>query len=388
MFLDGSHIIPVKVDDITWTLSAAVQQRVVNQREKMPAMIRGMVGHCFGYLVEEICTPTFSTAPTQVGLAAALNRLTIKAENSRVAIDLTGPDLRALEMYENRGQIVSPEPDLNSASTNPFYSSRLALFAPPGYRGSPKDFVLPNFLLAAGSVEPNQAVKTDISADCTAGTVRRIVTALCVALDRVRIGPKTEAKAFNAGGNVLELGERCLLSSLMLTEVLAHTTAFTAGDYSSFTLDDRKGNIYNGVDAAQLTRLFWAQNGTGQFGHIQGELRAATDDNLKVVNGATPTAIASPGALYQPLVWPGNGASINNVEPEGPFKLSWPGSVATGHFIARRIFPRSQQEAHELATQVFQGLNLPYKGAAIRGAGRGPYVGPRPEYQAWDFLYR
>lgn len=389
MFFDGSHLIPIKVDDHQFAVTAATQNRVVNLREKLPAMLRGDVGHCVGFMVEDIVTPTFTTAPTLVQLANALTRLTVKAENARVAIDVAGADLRAMESYENRGLQMSPDSPTNQGSTHGFYARRFALFAPPNYRGSPKDFAIPNVLLNAGAIEQIQSVLTAISADTTAATVRRIVTALCVSLDKVRIGPKTDLKFWTAAGSALELGERCLLSSLMLMKSSAHAS-MAAGDYGTFTLSDRKGSIFVAQDAANLTAQYHTSMGTGQFSIIQGEPRDATYDvNTRVVNSGTPTALAAAAPAYQPIAWAPPGSSIANIEAEGPFKLEWTGSTGTAYVAGRRILPRSQQEAYELAVQVFTALGLPYKGASIRGhSSAKPYVGPRAEYMPWDFNYR
>lgn len=377
-----------RIDDNTHTLVAAAAARGnINFREKLPQGLEaGMVPHLLGLIAELDVDPTFTTAPTQLGLAAAINRLTLRGEKGRVVFDGSGMDLRALELYENGGMPLSPDGDLNGGSTTNFYAARMLSFGPGGFVGNPSDFAIPVPLLSEAALDLMYGALTDISADTTAGTVRSLVHGIAAGLPEVRIPPKTEVKVIPAAGNSLELGERALYCSLLLLNSTAHD-AIAAGDFGAFTLDARFGNVFTGIDAENLGRAYNVLMGQGQFGFIQGEPRAATDDNLKVANGASPTAIASPTAAYQPIIFNGGGARISKLNVEGPLKLTWNGTQATASAIVRRILPRSAEEAKELAVQVFESMKLPYKDGHIKTISKRPYVGPAAEYMPWVFKY-
>lgn len=381
------QVYPILIEEQTLTLAAAAAKRTVNLKEKLPNFIRDKVAHCIGLLAELDLDPTFTTAPTIVGMANALKSIVIRADGGRIMVDAQGPDLRAMEAYENGGRLVSPDPDLNSASTNNFYDARTIDFGPGNFLGNPSDFAIPCCLLKTGVLEPSAPALTDISADTTAGTVVQRVYALCIGLDSIRIPPKMELKTFNASGSTLELGERALYTSILALNSSAND-AIAAGDFDTFTLDDRKGNVFSGVPAEVLGRAYNVQNAVGQFGIIQGEPRTATDDNLKVVNGATPTALVSPSAAYQPVVWSPPGSRITTVEVEGPLRLKWSGSQSTGYFAVRRILPRGEKEATELAIIAFEELKVKFASGKVKTLSKQAFGRPgRVEYMPWDFRY-
>ena len=378
---------PVLIDDYTHTMSAAQTQRTVKIGEKLAEKTRQLVNHVTGFVVAIDLDPTFTTAPTIVELSKALANLIFKADSGRVAVNLSGPDLRAMEAYENGGKLVVPDADLTSGSTNNFYATRYVNFAPLGYAGGDDDFALPVALLGEATLDLTYPAFTDVSADGTAGTVRVRIFAMCVGLNRVNIPPKFDLRSFAAAGNAVELGERSLITHALLCDSAAHA-AITAGDFANLSFRDREGDFLSAVPAAVLTSMYWAQNRTGQLGIIQGEPQAATDDNLKIVNGASPTAVVGASAAYQPVLWSAQGARIGQNAIETPGRLSWTGTQATGHLLVRRILPRSAEEAKEAAERAFRRCGIPFKGIGIRTLDRRPYVGDAAEYMPWDGRFR
>ncbi len=383
------QIYPIEVDDRTITYTAAAQRVNIPLAEKLPPFIRDQVAHFLGWVVEIIATPTFTTAPTLASQAnSVVSQFLYRAEANRVAIDHSFSDIRLMESFENGGKLVFPDPDLTSGSTNTFNWARFASMAPLGFKGSPDDFALPNALLSSSSLEFLTGVLTDFSADTTAMTVRLITTALCIGLDEVRIPPKVERKSWPGSGNKVELGDQSLVTSACLLNSSAHD-AITAGDFAQLQVNDRRGNVYNGHHGAKMGRIFNAIMGQGQFGIVQGEPRAATDDNLKIVNPATVTALMSPVAAYQPVIFSPNGQSIDKVEVETPGVVcQWSGTQATGQLVTTRILPRSADEVRDLAAQAFKKMGLKLKGGDFKTNSGRKYLGRRAEYMPWSYQYR
>lgn len=382
------HVYPLLVDDNTQTLAAAAASRTVKLSEKLPEKsFREHIPHAVGLFIECDLDPTFTTAPTELGIVAALDFIRLRADNGRVMIDLQGEDIRALEAYEGGGLPYCPEPDGNSGSTNNFYFRRCISFAPAGFEGDPSDFALPLALLENAVLEIGYGALTDVSADTTAGTLRTLVHLVVIGLDEVRVPPKVEKRTWNGAGNQLQIGDRALVTSLVMLDAATHA-AISGGDFGALTLDDRRGNVYSGIDAETLGGLYHAMMGAGPLSLIQGEPRAATDDNAKVINEASPTALVAATASYNPVVFSPPGMRLSKVEVESPLTLRWNGTQATAYFISTRILPRSEDEARELAQRVFRAAKLPYKGGKVKTISKRPYVGPKIEYMPWVFNYR
>lgn len=385
--MQSAQLYPYLIEEATLTIGAARVKRIVNLKEKLPPMLRNKVPHLVGFIHEIDCLPTFTTAPVVVGMTAMLRSLVMTADGGRTMVDVTGLDLRAIEAYENSGNLVHPAPDLNSASTNHFVDARSTDMGPGSYLGNPSDWAFPCALLDTGSLTLEAPLLTDLSADTTVNTLIQRTFAMLIGLDSIRIPPKMELKTWNTGGSTLELSERALYHSLVMLNSAAHD-AIAAGVFGAITVVDRRGPVFNGLHAAILNRMYNAQVAPGQLGIVQGEPRFTTDDNLKIVNGATPTALAAPVATLQPVLWSPPGSRINKVEAEGPIKVTWAGTQATAFFIGRRSLPRGEQEVIDLATVVCTKLNLKFAGARINTFDGQPFVNPdRIEYMPWDISY-
>lgn len=377
--------LPILIDESTITLTASRQRRTLNLKEKLPPFLRKKVAHVVGFVAELDLDPTFTTAPTSVQLANSLRSLIMRGEEGRIVADATGPDLRALAAYENGGRLQEADPDTSSGSTNNFYSQLSLDMGPGQFDGNPSDFAFPCVLLDNAVLDVEAPSFTDISADTTAGTVVQRIYAVCIGLDELRIPPKVDVRSYSAAANVLELGERALITSMLMLNSSSHD-AITAGDFGNITLADREGNVYAGIPAPLLGRVFNKHNGQGQFGLIAGEPRAATDDNVKVVNSGTPTALVGATAAYQPVLWSAPGSRITKLEVEGPLSVRWSGSQSTAYFVVRRILPRTQQEVTDMATLAFNKLGLAFGGGGIKTLSKKPFTSPvRADYMPWAF---
>lgn len=373
------------IDDNTQTLAAGQVQRSINLREKLPELVRQLPGSCLGFIVRQVLDPTYTNVGTQRALADSLARVIVRGEGGRIMVDLTGGEIRASEAYENAGRLLTPDPDLNSASTNEQVSYRFISFAPLGFRALP--FGVPNKLFDAAVLELTYGALTAWDAtDPTAATCRTIIHAVCVGQRHVNIPPKIERKSWPGSGNQLELGDRALLLNMMMFDA-ATQVAITAGDFATLTLTDRMGEVFSAIPVGSLLAGFYALSGMGQFGIVTGEPGFATEDNAKVV-GSTPTALAAPVLGFQPVIFSSPGSEMDTVEIEGPLRVRWSGTQATAHFVTTRVLPRAEDEAKELAQRVFRSMKLPFKGGGLVDAKGKPYQGPRPEYQNWNFMYR
>jgi len=379
--------IPILLQTLTTTMAAARQDFVVSLKEKLLPKVRGGINHVFGFLIEQDLDPSFTTAPTQLGAALALYNLKVQAEKGHYMFDGSGADLRAIEAYERGGPLLFPDGDLNGGTGTNFYSARYLSCTPGGPRGMSEGeeaFAIPAVLFDDAALQVQVGALTDVSADTTAATVVHRIYALCHGLDRVNIPPRVERKVWPCAGNERSLNDRARYLCAFMLNSTAHD-AITAGDFSTFTADDRAGNFMAGVYATVLGRLYNAEKYQGQFGIIQGEPGAATDDNLKVVNGASPTAIASPTAAYQPLLWPVENQGIDNIEIEGPLTFRWSGSQATGSLITTRLLPRSRDEVKELGTRLTKSLSIEMQDFVPSG-GKGREM-DNPEYSPWVLHY-
>lgn len=386
-FNQAFQVYPFLVEEATLTLGAARIKRIINLKEKLPLMLRNKVAHVIGFVTEIAATPTFTTAPNQLGFTSAFRSVVMVADGGRTAIDVSGLDLRAIEAYENGGQIVHPLPDLNGGTGTLFTDARSIDLGPGNFVGNPSDYAMPCALLDTGTLQLEAPALTDISADTTAATVVQRTYAMIIAMDSIRIPPKMELRGYNTGGNTLELGERALYASLLMCSNAAHGL-LTNGLIGNITLTDRRGPIFNGINASILGKQFNTQMAPGQFSIIQGEPRGTTDHNPKMINQATPTAVLAAAASYQPVLWSPNGSRLPKVEAEGPIKLTWDGSQATAYIVVRRFIPRGEQEASDLATVAFNKLNLKFTGGRINTQDGQLFIDPnRIEYMPWDFSY-
>lgn len=377
----------VLVDDNTQTITSSGATRSVNLKEKLPDFHRGMIGHTVAFVQEQILDPTYTAAPTLIASVDAITRYTVRLENGRVAFDGGGADLRAFELLENGGRTLTPDPLEAPGTGNESTSTRFLGMGPGGFEGNPTDFMLPNVLAANGIWEQSYDVLTGISADTTAATLRTLTYACVIGASEVRIPPKVERKFWTGAGNALELSDVGLLAMLTMCDTSAHG-AIGAGEIGAVTLRDRKGNVFSGIDAESLWRAYQAINGCGVFTEVQGEPRAATDDNALRPDPDTVTAVDESVSAYNPVCFYGGAMRISKIEVEGPFRLEWNGSQAGSHILTTRIQPRSEDEVRDLAVRAHKALRIPFKGLKVKTLSKKPYVGPRAEYMPWDSAVR
>lgn len=348
--------------------------------DALPDTQLGRIAHLAGFQLDVKVTPTFTTAPTVYGLNNVVKRLEFN-DGSVPRFQGSFNILRVFEIME-RGKLAIPDPDTNSGSTNAFYYTRFLPIGPPNYQGAPTDFLLPCSALKTGKLEFTFGSLTDISNDTTAVTVTIKVTAWLAYLDgEVRIPSFYERNTFQVSNADALLPGRALYShlSLLHSQTLG---AIASGDYASIIVGTGSGDLPS-MDTRTLTNAFWAQMDCGQINELQGEPAAATDDNSKIVNRGTPTALVSADAYIQPVAWAARDMRISKLAlmAESGLRVRWPTGSNASAVIAYGRFtslPATAQAA--LLGKVTGELGMTQGMAGVATLSKGTYKGPRDEF--------
>src|SRR5688500_1068913 len=116
--MKGAQLIPYQLPDLVW----AAGGRAVQSLKDLPHKVRGRIAHVAGISWEVDVDPTYTTAPTVVGLNRVVADLKIH-DGSQLRFDGNFNYLRVFEALE-LGRLRQPDPDQNSGSTNNFYFGR------------------------------------------------------------------------------------------------------------------------------------------------------------------------------------------------------------------------------------------------------------------------
>lgn len=376
--MKGSQLIPYSLPDVPWSAGG----RATTPLRDLPHKVRGRIAHLAGISWEVDVDPTFTTAPTVVGLNNVVSDLKIH-DGVQLRHDGGFNYLRVFEALEF-GRLPTPEPDTNSGSTNNFYFTRYWSPGPMRFEGNPSDFAIACSALENAAISYTFGALTDISADTTAATVTLKCTAWLLLLDEVRVGPVYARSAYAANSADFLLAGRALYPYLALLNS-ASVDAITAGDFGSITVNDGEGEIVSAVDAEVLTRAFHAQMGSGQFTIVQGEPRSGTDDNPVIKNGGTPTALVAATAAIQPVLWTAPGGLISKVvaRPDSGLRVRWNGSQASAIILSGRILDQPMTAVATMATKALNKLGLPFRGAKVKTLSKQPYTGRTPEFMPY-----
>ncbi len=373
------QLVPYSLPAITWAAGGSATHTL----RDVPKSLFGRICHVHSITWEVDVDPTFTTAPTVIGLNNVVSDLQI-FDGSFNRFSGGGFNLlRVFEALEN-GKLSHPEPDTNSASTNNFYFARTWHCGPRHLAGAPSDFLYPGAALENGEIKYRFGALTDISADTTAATVAIRAIVWLAVLDELRIPPALERMAYTAGAADLNLTGRAMyLYMAMLNS--ASVDAITAGDFGAMTVDTGAGQLISAIDAEELGRAYHSQMDSGQFTVVQGEQRASTDDNPVIKNGGTPTALVAATAAIQPLVWCPPGTRLSKVPAvaDSVCRVRWNGSQASGAIAATRVLEQSQTAMATVAARALNRLGLRDRGTKVKTLSKAPYTGPRPDFMPY-----
>lgn len=376
--MKGSQPIPYQLPDLTWTAGS----KGVHLLKDLPHKVRGRIAHVVGISWEVDVDPTFTTAPTNFGLNQVVKGLKIH-DGSQLRFDGNFAYLRVFEALE-LGRLRQPDPDTNSGSTNNFYFGRYWSPGPANFLGNPTDFALCCASLENASITYDFGALTDISADTTAATVTIKTVVWLMPMDEVRVPPVYERQAYAANSADLLLTGRALYPFMALLNS-ANVDAISAGDFGSITVNDGDGELVSALDAEVLCKAFQAQMASGQFTPVQGEPRAATDDNPKEINSGSPTAAVAVTAAVQPVLWCTPGAMISKVvaRAETGLRVRWNGSQASGIVLVGRILEQPNTVIASTATKALNKLGIGFKGAKVKTLSKSDYRGPLREFMPY-----
>lgn len=372
--MQGAQLIPWPLPDVTWTAGG----RASTPLKDFPTRIRGRLPHMVGISWEVDVDPTFTTAPTIVGLNAVVADLKIH-DGKQLRFDGNFNYLRVFEALE-LGRLRQPDPDTNSGSTNNFYFGRYWTPGPANF-AKPTDFAMSCASMDNAVIQYTFGALTDISADTTAATVVIRATAWLLLMDDIRIPPVYERVSYAANSKDFPLQGKALYPFLALLNS-ASVDAIGDGDFGAITVTDGHGEVISAIDAEVLCKAYQAQMNAGPVTPIQGEPRAATDDNGKVVNGASPTALVAATAAIQPVLWSTQGAMISKIvaESENTLRVRWAGSQASGVVLAGRILDQPDTVMAGTAATALNKLGLSPRSADPVTASKKPYKGPRRNF--------
>lgn len=328
-------------------------------------------------------TPTLSSGTaTPEELQKAVRNIAI-SDSVRTLFDGSFASMRLFEMLE-RGQLFAPEPDA-AATTEAVNFQRVFSFPPPLII-KPSDLFHPGAAFGQGAkIDLSYGALTDVDANCTALTMTIQAIAWLTLADDVVLPPMLERKEFTVNKDVPITGE-----AIYLFLALCDSNAFgaiTAGDFANFTLQ-ASGVQTKQVHASAFTRAYHEFMKSGAVTHVQGEPRAATDDNPKIPNG---TALQAATANVQPLIFMPPGGKISKVAyaAQNELVVGWSGSQASGYGLATRIVKRTKDMEEAYLAAMSQKLGVTLRNPKIDTESKREYPtnGTRARYMPIKFKY-
>lgn len=340
----------------------------------------GLVAHLIGFLFDVSTTPTISSGTADVYGQNNLVELVEFNDGLNLRSRASFNELRFREYLEN-GRLILPDPDAAATTESPQFRRYLPV-GPMGMAGSPSDFMIPTACLEGGSLQWNflsalSRYATNVSA--LASTSIR-VTALLVGLrNELRIPPLFEWNRIPAGQADVAIPGHALYTHLGMVDTLTTPgTAITAGDFGTIGIDTGKGSIRN-QDVQAYSAHFNALMGSGHINGLGGEPRSATDDNAKMVNSGTPTALVGASAVLQPIINTPEDSRITKgaYEAGSQLRLVWSGTQATAGLIYGRIVEQSDSAEAMLAARGLDRLKKTATERVCKTLNKGAYVGSR-----------
>lgn len=370
---------------LSWNLPSktiAAGQSDTIEGKLLPKMLFGMVMHLSKISATAEFAPTYTTAPTTVGNNNVYTRFDFFDGN----INRFTGGWNHLRMFERlisgRNRTADADTDLASASTR--VVRRTLHMGPPNYAGAPVDFAIPCGMLETAELRTQVGALTDISADTTVLTGTTRYVAGLVGLGKVRIPPVYERKYASLTGSDGQLQGRSAYDVVALLNS-GSFDAISAGDFDSISLDLGQGYVVPAINARDLTSQYMDDKDVGDFNSIMGQPQGAGDDNAKMVNRASPTAIAAQTADLQPVLWTQRDQMLTKLNvAETSARIFWGGSQSTGIVLTGRFLPQSQAMVGAAIAKAFS--KLPFKPSKTRPStlSKKPYMGPFVEFMPWD----
>lgn len=342
----------------------------------------GLIAHLAGFVFDVSCNPTISSGTATVYGQNNLVELVEFNDGLNLRSRASFNELRFREYLEN-GRLINPDPDAAATTENLQYGRFLPV-GPTNMIGSPSDFVLPCAALEGGSLQFNFAsALSRYSANTTALTVSVRVSALLVGFfNELRIPPLFEWNRIPAGQADVAVPGRALYTHLAMVDTLSTPgTAITAGDFAAVGIDTGKGSIRT-QDVQAYSRAFASTMKSGHTAGLYGEPRSTEDDNTKMVNSGTPTALTPASAVLQPLIWTPEDSRITKgaYEAGSQLRTIWTGTQTTAGILYGRIIEQSGPAEAAVAARALDRLKRQAISRECKTHSKEPYKGSREGY--------
>jgi hypothetical protein len=360
-------------------------QDVIPLRD-LPKTLYGRICHLAAIVFTVTLTPTYTTAPTVIGTNNIVQSCDIY--DGQMYRFNGGFNEMRLKEFLAVGRLRVPDPDADTASATARYFRRVWHVGPPqmagGQDNAGTDFVIPCAALTDGECRITYGALTDISADTTAATGTIAVTAVLSLLDEVRIPPAYQFYFQTLNAADVNLPGRAMYESLAMCDA-ATMSAITAGDFGNFTLDLGFGDVVPTVASATLGDAFADDRQGGHIPSLAGEPAAASDDNAKGVNAATPTALTTAGRIVQPILWtPNKGKITKLLKADGIARLRWSGTQTSGFLLIGRILEQPPAVSGAMAQKALNNLGRASKGTKVKTLSKVDYKGPNGAFMPLD----
>lgn len=384
----GYQLVPYPLPSVTF---AASGNATVTLRD-LPKMLYGRIAHLAAITFEMSFPVTTgltlsSGTATPFELQNLVNRLEIfDGTTNRFIGDFAS--LRFREAFENRGNVLAPEPDA-VATTEAATFMRTWHVGPQGFEGAPSDFLLPCGALENGEIRMGFGAITDIDANVTAVVCTISPTAWLVPLDEIRVPPVYEWTRVAAGAADVNLTGRALYAYLGISENNAFG-ALTSLDHANVQVDTGTGQVVPNIHAAILSNAYLALQACGSLAIVVGDQRAATADSAKEVNPATPTALQASSLRLTPVLWAQPNQRITKLVAlaESVLRVRWSGANTTGTIHAGRILEQTEPAISVMAGKALGRLGLANRGIKVKTLSKEAYRGPRPEFMPFSVKVR
>src|SRR5512141_574862 len=350
----------------------------------LPILMNGRIPHVHSLQLENAFTPTFDGGGAE-NVWEDNNFITQVLLNiaGQSPINLTYNQIRFLERLQ-LGRNCVADHDTDTADGTARYFTRSLFFGFPGAAGWPTDYLMPCAALHDSQLNLSSGSAADMGvASYASGSI--VPIARLVYLDELRIPPAVEqlSQAINGKDNTVR--GRALYGVVGLHKVATAYGSFAVGDISDVSLYNSSGLYFNATPSYALGNAFNADFHNGDLGGVSGELRAASADNMKMVNHASPTAIVANATDSLPLVWnPPAGKLSKMLLTETDLRITHPGSATTGNIRMKRILPQGGPQVSAFINRVLGILKtVPLGKMRIKTLSKKDYKGPYGEFFPW-----
>lgn len=353
---------------------------------ELPLTIENRIAHLAGFLIEVRATPTLTTAPTLAGFWSIINNI-IMRDGQTERVNISAMTLRDMLIME-QGHNPLPDPDLTSGTGNLFVARAFLPMGPLNSEGWQTDWVYPAASLRNAELVFQYGALTDFSADTTAMSCQVLVTALMVALDNeVRVPPAFERRSYTLAANDNNIPGAALYNSLHLGD--SAYAVLTAGQVGNVNVVTGVGG-FGPVPSTHLNAIAHLGLNASIITQLRGEPLAATDDNEKVVNLTSPTAIAAADNRIQVIIPAHMGSRISKLlYMSENLKAKWSGTKTTSVMLTvGRILEQPPDAAALIATKAATTLQRGvFKDAKTKTLDGSEYKGPRAAFMPFAYKW-